>query len=89
MTADSEIGFEFEDEHGGHFQALSAPYADRFCVAAGDVFDGPHAVDATDLNLPVQRLEALVADGARLSAHFATMFDAATRDAALPSSKEP
>ena len=32
---------------------------------------------------------ALVADGARLSAHFATMFDAATRDAALPSSKEP
>ena len=31
---------------------------------------------------------ALVADGARLSAHFATMFDAATRDAALPSSKE-
>ena len=35
-SADSEIGFEFEDEHGGHFQALGAPYAEHFCVEAGD-----------------------------------------------------
>ena len=42
-SADSEIGFEFEDEHGGHFQALGAPYAEHFCVEAGDVFDHPTA----------------------------------------------
>jgi outer membrane biosynthesis protein TonB len=36
-----EIGFEFIDEIGGHFQDLAAPYADHFCVAAGDVFDHP------------------------------------------------
>ena len=40
-AADSEIGLEFLDEVGGHFQDLSAPYADHFCVAAGDVFDHP------------------------------------------------
>ena len=26
----SEIGFEFEDEHGGHFQDLQAPYHVRW-----------------------------------------------------------
>ena len=40
-AADSEIGFKFIDEVGGHFQDLSAPYADHFCVAAGDIFDHP------------------------------------------------
>jgi hypothetical protein len=64
------------------FLALALALRHRCELAAGDVFDGPHAVDATELDLPIQRLEALVADGARLSAHFATMFDAATRDAA-------
>ena len=40
-TADSEIGFEFVDEIGGHFADFAAPYADHMCVAAGDVFDHP------------------------------------------------
>ena len=40
-SADSEIGFRFVDEIGGHFQDLEAPYSDHLCVAAGDVFDHP------------------------------------------------
>ena len=42
------------------------------------------AVDAADLlaELPVKRAEDLVTDGARLSAHFAQMFDTASRAAA-------
>ena len=40
-AADSEIGFEFVDEVGGHFQDFSAPYADHMCVAGGDVFAHP------------------------------------------------
>ena len=42
-AADSEIGFEFVDEAGGHFQDFSAPYADHMCVSGGDVFDHPTA----------------------------------------------
>ena len=38
-AADSEIGFEFVDEVGGHFQDFSAPYADHMCVSRGDVFE--------------------------------------------------
>ena len=34
-AADSEIGFEFIDAEGGHFQDLSAPYSDHFCVTDG------------------------------------------------------
>ena len=41
--ADSELGFEFIDEIGGHFQDLTAPYQDHLCVAQGDVFDHPTA----------------------------------------------
>ena len=94
VQRDDDVVFQLVLEDGDRipaspFLALALALRHRCELAAGDVFDGPHAVDAVDLDLPVQRLEALVADGARLSAHFATMFDAATRDAALPSSKEP
>ena len=95
VQRDDDVAFQLVLEDGDRvpaspFLALALALRHRCELAAGDVFDGPHAVDATDLDLPIQRLEALVADGARLSAHFATMFDAATRDAALPSSsKEP
>ena len=41
--ANDEIGFEFVDEIGGHFQDLGAPFHDHFCVGAGDVFDHPTA----------------------------------------------
>ena len=54
-SAISEVGFEFLDEVGGHFQDLAAPYADHFCVAAGDVFDHPTAspsVSVTPTPLP-------------------------------------
>ena len=40
-SADSELGFEFRDEVGGHFRDLSAPLSDHFCVGAGDVFEHP------------------------------------------------
>ena len=94
VQRDDDVAFQLVLEDGDRipaspFLALALALRHRCELAAGDVFDGPHAVDATDLDLPIQRLEALVADGARLSAHFATMFDAATRDAALPNSKEP
>ena len=48
------------------------------------LWDEPRAVDAADLlaELPVKRAEDLVTDGARLSAHFAQMFDTASRAAA-------
>ena len=48
------------------------------------LWDAPRAVDAADLlaELPVKRAEDLVTDGARLSAHFAQMFDTASRAAA-------
>ena len=46
-AADSEIGFEFVDEVGGHFQDFSAPYADHMCVSGGDVFDHPTASPST------------------------------------------
>ena len=90
VQRDDDVVFQLVLEDGDRipaspFLALALALRHRCELAAGDVFDGPHAVDATDLDLPIQRLEALVADGARLSAHFATMFDAATRDAALPS----
>ena len=58
-----EIGFEFIDEIGGHFQDLTAPYADHFCVAAGDVFDHPTAsptisVSPTALPVPEPTISA-------------------------------
>ena len=40
-SADSELGFRFVDEVGGHFQDLAAPYSDHLCVSTGDVFDHP------------------------------------------------
>ena len=43
-TNPSEIGFEFDDENGGHFQDLQAPYDDHFCVAGGDTFTHPTAL---------------------------------------------
>merc|ERR1719454_1384261 len=42
-AADSEIGFEFVDEAGGHFQDFAAPHADHMCVSGGDVFAHPTA----------------------------------------------
>ena len=46
------------------------------------LFEVPAALDAADLDLPVKRLDELAADGARLSATFATLFDQASKDAA-------
>ena len=40
-STDSEIGFELIGNLGEHFQDLSAPYSDHFCVAGGDLFDHP------------------------------------------------
>ena len=42
-VAPSEVGFAFRDEHGGHFQDLTAPFSDHFCVEHGDVFEHPTA----------------------------------------------
>ena len=42
------------DKLGGHFQDLSAPYVDHFCVAAGDVFDHPTARQLASLLQPEQ-----------------------------------
>merc|ERR1719337_91278 len=46
-AADAEIGFEFVDEVGGHFQDFAAPYADHMCVGGGDVFAHPTASPTT------------------------------------------
>ncbi len=46
-AADSEIGFEFADEVGGHFRDFTAPYADHMCVADGEVFAHPTASPTT------------------------------------------
>ena len=40
-SADSELGFEFVDENDGHFQDLTAPVSDHFCVADGETFAHP------------------------------------------------
>jgi len=46
------------------------------------LFDVPMALDAGDLDLPVKRLDELIAEGAQHSATFATLFNQASKDAA-------
>ena len=40
-SAPSEIGFGFEDEVGGGFRDLSAPFSDHFCAESGVLVDHP------------------------------------------------
>ena len=61
-AADSEIGFEFVDEVGGHFQDFSAPYADHMCVSGGDVFDHP---TASPTPLPIAASDGSLDDARR------------------------
>ena len=39
--ADSEIGFEFSDEHGESFKNMGGSFEDHFCVEGGDTFGHP------------------------------------------------
>jgi len=62
--------------------ALALRHKAPLDLGAG-LFESPAARDAEEIlaTLPVKRLEELTADGARISAHFASMFDAATKEA--------
>ena len=74
------------------FLAIALALRHNAPLVLGDaLFDAPLARDADDLlrDLPVKRSEELVSDGARLSAHFATMFDTATKGAAAKAIFDP
>jgi len=93
VARDDDVAFQLVLADGDRvpappFLALALALRHRCELSAGDVFDGPHACAAADLDLPVQRLEALIADGARLSAHFQNMLGGAILDAASDK-KEP
>ena len=40
-SADSEVGFKFEDSSGGYFEMQSGPFSAYFCVAGGRVYGHP------------------------------------------------
>jgi len=82
-TESAQVSTTGETADLSPFLGLALALRHKVMLDLGEgLFDVPMALDAGDLDLPVKRLDELIAEGAQHSATFATLFNQASKDAA-------